>query len=242
MRRFWSAEEDAVLRADYPGTATAALAARLGRSVRALRQRAGVLGLRKSAAYRRERGALVAQRGKATRFRPGGTPWNAGKAGYDAGGRSRQTRFRPGNRPAAWVPVGSETTTPDGYRKRKIADGRQPSRRNWALLHVLNWEAAHGPVAPGHCIIFIDGDKANCAIENLACVSRRELAMINKRGFADLPPALRPSAIALARLEVSAARARQEKNAKAKTGSDPVFPSRTLTAIRENCARENRPG
>jgi hypothetical protein len=37
----------------------------------------------------------------------------------------------------------------------------------------------NGPIPPSHAIAFRDGDRSNCAIENLEMVSRAELARRN---------------------------------------------------------------
>jgi hypothetical protein len=42
------------------------------------------------------------------------------------------------------------------------------------VLQRVIWEEANGPVPPGCLIIFADGDKRNCALENLACKTRSE--------------------------------------------------------------------
>lgn len=38
------------------------------------------------------------------------------------------------------------------------------------FLHRLMWEDVHGPIPPQHLIIFKDGDRTHCKIENLQCV------------------------------------------------------------------------
>jgi hypothetical protein len=125
--------------------------------------------------------------GRDCRFPPGNTPHNTGVKGFGAGaaGKGAQaTRFRKGNLPWNYRPVGSERrTTPhrrDGYYQIdvKIADPNV-----WKAKHLLVWEAAHGPVPPGHVLLFADQDRENCTLENLILVSRRELAVLNKRSL-----------------------------------------------------------
>ena len=43
------------------------------------------------------------------------------------------------------------------------------------------WEQYHGPLKPGQCISHKDGNKMNCDISNLECISRRQLAIRNRR-------------------------------------------------------------
>jgi len=150
--------------------------------------------------------------GRTGRFEPGHITWNAGMKGWKAGGRSEETRFKPGylNGRAAerLKPLGHERITKDGIRQRKVRmDG--PSQYRWQSVHSLVWEEHNGPIPPGHVVIFIDGDRENIHIDNLALVSRGELALLNKRGWNDLPAELRPAAIAAVRLEKQA-KAREE--------------------------------
>ncbi len=46
-------------------------------------------------------------------------------------------------------------------------------------MHVLVWEAAHGPVPKGHAVVFRDGDRANIRLDNLDLVTRRALMLRN---------------------------------------------------------------
>lgn len=181
-RRYWTPEEDGLLRTRYAREFTKAIAADLGRPTRSVYQRAAALGLRKDPDWVAEncRG-LDPESGRDHRFRKGQAPPNKGVKGWDAGGRSVETRFKPGARPHTWVPVGTEVTDRDGYRKRKIRDDAPTgmSRFNWQFVHILIWEAANGPVPKGHAVVFVNGDKADLRLENLELVSRRELMRRN---------------------------------------------------------------
>ena len=108
-------------------------------------------------------------------FKKGHTPHNKGRKGVSHPGTER-TQFKPGQMPRNHRPVGSERVNKDGYRERKIADPK-----TWRAVHVLNWEAVHGPVPKGHTVVFKDGNKAHAAVENLMLVSRAELAVMNRR-------------------------------------------------------------
>lgn len=41
------------------------------------------------------------------------------------------------------------------------------SARRWRLKHLLVWEAAHGLLPKTHALYFVDGDRSNCALDNL---------------------------------------------------------------------------
>ncbi len=186
-KRLWSEADDALLRRMYPDTPTSALARRLRRSVTAVYGRAELLGVKKSAAYlagphayRLRRGDNV---GAAYRFTPGHVPANKGlrRPGW-APGRMRETQFKRGVRHGAaaelWKPIGTERISKDGYLERKVNDGL-PLQRRWRAVHLVLWESAHGPVPKGHAIAFKNADKTDIRLENLECISRRELMSRN---------------------------------------------------------------
>jgi hypothetical protein len=183
-KRLWELEDEALLRQLYPDTPTAQIAAQLRRPLSSVYQRALKLGLRKSKAYlagpdacRLRRGDNV---GAATQFRKGQTPANKGlrRPGW-APGRMRETQFKPGVATTRWMPVGS-TRLIDGYVYRKVSDVRNVSWTvNWKPDHVLLWERARGPVPKAHALAFLNGDKTDIRLENLECITRRELMLRN---------------------------------------------------------------
>jgi len=184
-RRCWSAAEVELLVREYADTKTSTLALRWDRSTSHVYAKAKELGLKKSARYLASPDACRLRRGDnvgaAYRFPPGHVPANKGlrRPGWHAG-NMRATQFKKGRKPQTWKPVGTEVLDDDGYLKRKVSDDRsRPSRFNWRYVHVLLWEAAHGPVPPGYALKFIDNDHGNVALNNLCLVSRADLARLN---------------------------------------------------------------
>ena len=117
----------------------------------------------------------------------------------------RTGRFEKGNIPPNAREVGAERLDKDGYVMVKLsgppwinACGNNVYFRH---KHHVVWEEVHGEAPEGFCIGFRDGDRTNCAIENLTLIRREELAYLNKRlGYADLPPEDKKTARAIARL------------------------------------------
>jgi hypothetical protein len=72
----------------------------------------------------------------------------------------------PGRRVRLYKPIGTERISKDGYLERKVNDDL-PLQRRWRAVHLMVWEAAHGPVPKGHAIVFINGDKADIRLDNL---------------------------------------------------------------------------
>lgn len=48
-------------------------------------------------------------------------------------------------------------------------------------MHRQVWESIHGKISEGYTVVFLNGNKLDCSIDNLACVSNAVLAkMINR--------------------------------------------------------------
>ena len=116
------------------------------------------------------------------RIQAGIKPWqsNCGKF------RGRQPR-----------PIGAESIK-KGFVRVKVA---QPNV--WKQKQVYIWEQANGrEVTKKECVLFLDGNTRNFAIENLECVPRRIQSVLNNmREPTDTPEVLRAKA-AIARLKV----------------------------------------
>lgn len=111
------------------------------------------------------------------RYPKGAVPWNKDKKGYMG---ANVTSFKKGQTPKNHRPVGSERITKDGYIQVKIAEPR-----TWRLKHIAEWEKINGKLPKGHCIRILDGDKTNCSIDNLICISRGANATSNRCNKAD---------------------------------------------------------
>ena len=220
-RASFTADEDTVMRAEFPYRSTADVAAMLGRSVNSTVHRARTLRLTKTAAYlassasgRLQRGASI---GAATCFRKGHVPATKGikrPAGW-APGRMADTQFRKHEAPRNWRPLGS-TRMIKGYQFTKVADEPLVSwTKNWRQTHVLNWEAVHGAIPDGHALKSVDGNRSNTDATNWQLVSRSMLPRLaggrhGRIGYDQAPDDLKPIMLAAARL-VHAVKQRRAK-------------------------------
>ncbi len=117
------------------------------------------------------------------RFCKGHVPANKGKKGQCAKG-CEKSWFSKGHLPVTADPIGTEKLLADGYVWVKIDNKpKVPKRINWIQKHVLIWEQVNGPVPEGHCLIFLDGDRSHIELDNLMLISRKTLAILNKRGL-----------------------------------------------------------
>lgn len=186
----WPAAHLAKLRKEYANTSTDTIADALGRSTRQVYQKAYDLGLKKSAAFMASTLSGRVQKGrqsegmKATQFKPGSKPWNAGIS-YQAGGRSVETRFKPGHANYNKQPLGAQRYTKEGYLQTKTTDtGYTP--KDWRGNHTLLWEQHHGPLPAQHIVTFKDKNKANITIGNLECISMAD--NMRRNSVHNLPP------------------------------------------------------
>ena len=180
VKRFWTADEDEILRQFFPTTKTEDLALRFGRKVGSLYNWAALLGLKKDKKWVASQAASrLRALGAAYRFQPGHAPSNKGlhRPGW-APGRMRETQFKKGQRSRNWKPVGSTRFSKEGYLQRKVTDNKY-SRQNWVEEHILIWEKAHGKVSKGYKVIFKDGNKQHIVEENLELISNAELMRRN---------------------------------------------------------------
>ncbi len=179
----WKASEVRLVRAKYAHERTADLARQLGVRLEILYSLANRLGLHKSEKFlATSKSGRILRGGKlsvATQFKKGQVPANKGlrRPGY-APGRMAATQFKKGQRGNKWVPVGTERINADGYWSVKVAETKGYDK-SWKAKHRILWEDAHGPVPPGHIVVFKDGDQLNCVLANLELMTRADNARRN---------------------------------------------------------------
>lgn len=101
-------------------------------------------------------------------FQKGYVPFNKGKHVWTDGcpESMKRTQFKPGNLPHNTRPIGYERVDKkEGYVFVKV-----PGKRKMVLKHRWVWEQAHGPIPKGYIIIFMNGDRTDCRLENLKMI------------------------------------------------------------------------
>lgn len=169
--------------------------------------------------------------GRTGRFGKGHRPVNKGrKCGPNEGGNhpnARRTQFRSGCRVGRanklWKPIGTERMNADGYLERKVHDG-MPLRSRWQAVHRIRWEEVNGPLPEGHALKCLDGDRSNTDPRNWIAVPRAMLPRLNGRFGRDYdaaPAELKPTIMAVAKLENAALERRRSRSGR----SGPPRPS-----------------
>lgn len=111
-------------------------------------------------------------------FVKGQTSWNKGKK-LQTIGRMADTQFKKGQFSPNRLPIGSERLSKEGYHEVKIQDGHMG--KNWKAKHRILWEEVNGSIPNKHRIVFLDGDKNNITIENLALMTFEQTAVMSAR-------------------------------------------------------------
>jgi hypothetical protein len=141
-------------------------------------------------------------------FPKGNVPWTKGrKLPFNA--NSARTQFKPGHRGGTaeqvYKPIGYERMHKHGYVERKINDDF-PMQSRWKFVHVLRWEEAHGAIPDGHVLKCVDGDRANTDPSNWTPVPKGLVPKLSlKRGYDAAPVELKPTIMALAKLDYALA-------------------------------------
>ena len=146
------------------------------------------------------------------KFKKGSISPNKGKKGVWAPG-SEKGWFQKGHDPHNTVPVGTILKKTGGYLWKKIDDKPGVWTQNWRQLHILTWEEHYGPIPEGCCLIFKDGDRTNCAIENLAMVTLSENGVLNTCHLRFDNPEFTETGILIAKVKIAADK-RKKKEAK----------------------------
>lgn len=188
--RRWTAEDDEMLRRHHGELTGQEIALMLGRTPQAVFTRASVLGLSNkqpwtdedaSVLWRLYSSAPMHELCAALNRTPIAIRVRASKLGLkreespDIRERHRRhsehmrRRAAAGARNSSLLPLG--TTRPQGGKLfTKVADTGNP-HVDWIRAQRVVWEAAHGPIPPGHLVTFKDRNPLNIALENLELIS-----------------------------------------------------------------------
>jgi hypothetical protein len=177
--RFTAEQEEEIIR-DYADVESPELARRYGCSLFTLRNFAYRHSLKKSRelivskakermennpnhparAYWIKKGSISPNKGKK----------RSGLYSPEALEKMSRTQFKKGHIPFNRKPVDHERTdSKAGYIYVKVSGNRK-----MVLKHRYIWEQHNGPIPPGYNIQFRDGNRQNCAIDNLYIISKKE--------------------------------------------------------------------
>lgn len=142
-------------------------------------------------------------------FDKGAVPFNKGKkCKPGTGGRhpnARKTQFKKGNLPHNTHFLGHERVSKDGYVEISIDETNPHTgfERRYVLKHRWLWEQANGPIPEGMALK-CKSDRLNTDPSNWELVPRALLPRLGGRfgrGYDQAPDELKPTIMAVARLE-----------------------------------------
>lgn len=174
----WTPALDEALQLLYPTNTSQHVADIMGLSIGTVNSRAYYIGLKKDPEHLNQVQQEVIQNlhnGALHRFKKGHVSHNKGKKMQPSTrAKIERTFFAKGQKPHNTKYDGYERINVYGYVEVRVAE------RKFIGKHRLIWEQHHGPVPDNMAIIFADGNKQNFAIDNLLCVSRGDLAILNR--------------------------------------------------------------
>lgn len=126
------------------------------------------------------RGIKTGLQGHATRFKKGHKTFNKNLSMADYLSEEKienikKNWFKKGEVSLYADPIGTERIDEDGWIEIKI------DRHTWAKKHRHVWEQEHGEIPHHHAIMFKDGDKENCSLDNLFIVNKNAVTTVAKR-------------------------------------------------------------
>lgn len=142
--------------------------------------------------------------GRTGQFEQGTKPWNTGTKGIM---KPNSGSFQKGDIPSNRNPLGHERVcSKDGYILIKVEEKNPYTSATTRYRHKQQvvWEKNYGPIPKGKVVWFKNGDKLNCDPENLMLISRAEALRLNQLGYSKLPEELKPTLVAVAKLETKA--------------------------------------
>jgi hypothetical protein len=143
--------------------------------------------------------------GRDGRFKKDSVPWSKGKK-LPFNAKSARTQFKTGQLPANTKYAGHEhIRKPDGYVEISVKETNPHTgfERRYVLKHRWLWEQANGPIPDG-MVLKCKGDVLNTDPSNWELVPRALLPRLNGRfgrGYDEAPAELKPTIMAVAKLE-----------------------------------------
>lgn len=140
--------------------------------------------------------------GRTGQFEKGNIPWTAGTKGVV---KPNSGSFRKGNVPKNLRSMQSKRFDNTGGVLVKVPLSNPYTGADTRYLHehVYVWTQANGAVPDGMVIIHKDGNSQNNELSNLVLVNRAELLRLNKNGYRCMPDEVKPTVMALSKMEVS---------------------------------------
>lgn len=111
-------------------------------------------------------------------------------------------QFKKGNKPHNLKELKEISKTTGGYLIIKVKEtGTQ--RERWQSLHRYLWEMERGEIPPGKMLTFLDGNKENVSLENLALIDNEINLELQRRKLRAPDKEITESGITVAKLSIA---------------------------------------
>lgn len=182
-RRTWTDPERKILVDLFSDNYTEDICKKLNRSYSSVASQSFLLGLKKSEKFSRmelsKQAAKLKSLGEAHRFKKGHSPMNKGKkTPIEVVEKLRPTMFKKGQKPHNTLNDWDEVLRTE-KNGRKYWWIKVPNENKIKPKHIYLWETNNGKVEKGFNVVFKDGNRLNCCIDNLECISNSELMKRN---------------------------------------------------------------
>ena len=139
-----------------------------------------------------------------TRFKKGKVPDN-GHRFYKDDPRGIPYRFKKGNVPQTKKPIGTIKKR-NGYCWEKVEEPNV-----WRQSHYILYEKHFGKIPDDKILVFKDKNKKNITIENLALISRKQLALLNRKDWISEDTMITDVGITLSELVITKSEKKKER-------------------------------
>lgn len=119
-----------------------------------------------------------------------------------AGGTGRDGRFTNGN-PYIYKVRNDNLTEKLHQNGTGEAEYRIKVNGQWLRKHRYIWEQAYGKIPPGKALLYKDGNRLNCTLENLVLVDKSVVIEMSRLDYHRRKGIIHESSIYLSMLEVS---------------------------------------
>lgn len=153
-------------------------------------------------------------------FRKENPPGNKGKkfeeycTDPEKRANSMATRFKKGQKPINEKPLGTIQADTDGYLRIKTSMEGRDWRDRWEFYHHYIWKQAGREIPEDMVLSFKDGDKTNCALDNLFLLSKDVVFTRARWGRKGLSPEAAEVEAAVIKLKIETNKRRKEKKKK----------------------------
>lgn len=197
MKTILSEEDHAFFVEYFPTNTNKFIGDYLGMKIGTVSNYAERHGLKKDPDYvkklQEKSAATLISTGASHRFKKGNKPHNYNyKVSEETYKKMAGTMFKKGQPPSTAYPIGHEAKCCYGYWRIKTEQGL-------LYKHKYLWEQANGPIPDGFSVVFVNGKKEDCFLENLILLPNSDKSLHSK--YCHLSREVRDAAFALAYLK-----------------------------------------